>query len=338
MDTATKYNLAVIIPAFKPDFLAKTLESLIRQTDQQFSIYICDDASPADIESITRSVLGARPYTYKRFQNNLGRTALTKHWNRCVALADEPWIWLFGDDDLMDPGCVEAFNRFLETEGETTDLLRFDGWIVDEHDRVIEAFPVNLDNESWLEFAYGCLMGWRNSFIQQLVFRRSALQEAGGFLDLPLGFAADHAAIIAIGRPRRLRRVPGAGVYWRRSRKNIMSDRSFEVRKIKLRAICVFLQWLRTQLQKPREHLFAGDDAAFLRAMNHCLVTGILSEGFLSSLANWTLLLHTRGQVCERSRLSLLRSIAIAGLSDGVSGLGRAAQAVRRSPTLTDNS
>ena len=114
-----------------------------------------------------------------------------------------------------------------------------------------------------------------------------------------------------------------------------MSDSSFKARKAKLQAICLFLQWLRNQLHGPREHLFEGDDPAFLRAMNHCLVTGILSQGSLPALANWRLVLHTRTQVCQRSRLALMKYIAIAGLNEGMSSLGRAAQAALRRATAT---
>jgi glycosyltransferase involved in cell wall biosynthesis len=330
MDMLLPHELAVIIPAFKSDFLARTLKSLIQQTDQRFNIYVCDDASSADIQSITRSVLGERPHTYKRFESNLGGASIAKHWDRCVALVREPWVWLFSDDDLMDPGCVEAFYKFLETEGEVTDLLRFDGWIVDEHDKIIELFPTNLDGESWLEFAYGHLMGWRRSFMQQLVFRRDAFEKAGGFLDLPLGWSTDDAAIIAMGRQRPLRRIPGARVYWRSSRKNIAPDVSLKVRKSKLRADCLFLQWLRSQLQPPREHLFEGDDAAFVRAMDRCLVEQIMTNGSLPALANWRLLFHTRVQICEGSRFSLIKYIAVAGLSDSMSNFGRAARALVR--------
>jgi glycosyltransferase involved in cell wall biosynthesis len=334
VDTLVEQKLAVVIPAFKPDFLARTLESLVRQTDQRFNIYVCDDASPADIESITRSALGSRPYLYKRFENNLGGTSITKQWDRCVALVREPWIWLFSDDDLMEADCVKAFHRFLEAEGEMTDLLRFDGWIIDENDKITELFPHNLDKESWLEFAYGRLMGWRRSFMQQLVFRRSALQEAGGFLDLPLGWSSDDAAIIMMGRQRRLRRVPGARVYWRRSQKNLMPDFSLKARTKKLRAICLFLQWLRDQLQEPREHLFEGDDTVFLRAMDRCLVMAILGQGSLPALANWRCLLETRAQVCKGSRLSLMKYIAFLALSDGMKSLWKGARASLRSPSL----
>jgi glycosyltransferase involved in cell wall biosynthesis len=328
-----KLELAVIIPAFKGAFLARTLESLIRQTDQRFNIYVCDDASPENIESITRSVLGARSYVYKRFENNLGGKSISKHWDRCVALASEPWIWLFSDDDLMDASCVEAFYRLLETDGEATDLLRFDGWIIDEDDKIKELFPHNLDKESWLEFSYGHLMGWRSSFMQQLVFRRSALKAAGGFLDLPLGWSSDNAALIVVGRKRSLRRIPGARVYWRRSHVNIMPDRSLKARTYKLRATCLFLQWLRHQLEEPREHLFEDDDTAFLAAMDRYLVRAILISGSLPALANWSLLLETRGQVCEGSCLSSIKYIAAAGLSDGMSNFGKAARALlRQSP------
>jgi glycosyltransferase involved in cell wall biosynthesis len=333
MDAPANPNLAVVIPAFKADFLARTLESLLRQTDQRFSIYVCDDASAEDIKSITQSVLGARPHTYKRFENNLGSASIAKQWDRCVALTREPWIWLFSDDDLMDAGCVEAFYRFLDTEGDVTDVLRFDGWIIDENDKISQLFPHNFDKESWLEFAYGCLIGWRSSFMQQLVFRRSALEEAGGFLDLPLGLASDDAAIIAVGRRRSLRRVPGARVYWRHSRKNIMPDVSLKVRKKKLRAVCLFLQWLRSQLQLPREHLFEGDETAFIHAMDRCLVRAIISQGSLPALANWSLLLHTRRQVGEGSRFSLVKRIAVVGLNDALSKLGKAARALVRSST-----
>jgi len=331
MDILGKQKLAVIIPAFKPDFLARTLESLLQQTDQRFSIYVCDDASPADVQSITRSVLGTRPHTYKRFENNMGGASIAKHWDRCVALVREPWIWLFSDDDLMDERCVEAFYRFLEREGEITDLLRFDGRLVDEHGEITGLFAVHLDQESWLEFAYGRLMGWRRSFMQQLVFRRDAFEKAGGFLDLPLGWGTDDAAVIAMGQQRTIRRIPGAHVYWRSSRRNITPDRSLKVRKNKLRAICLFLRWLQSQLQAPREHLFEGDDTAFLRAMDRCLVEAILNQGSLPALANWSLLLHTRGQV-GGSRFSLLKCIAIAGLNDSMSNLGRAARTLVRAP------
>src|ERR1035438_3966662 len=146
------HKLAIVIPAFKGEYLAKALACLVRQTDQRFNIYVCDDASPADIEGIARVALGARSYAYKRFENNLGRVSLAKQWDRCVAVSNEPWIWLFSDDDLMDDNCVEAFYKFWENEGESADILRFGVWVVDADGKITAPFTVDLDTESWLEF------------------------------------------------------------------------------------------------------------------------------------------------------------------------------------------
>ena len=38
---------------------------------------------------------------YSTFDTNLGGVDLAGHWDRCIALAKEPVIWFFSDDDLM---------------------------------------------------------------------------------------------------------------------------------------------------------------------------------------------------------------------------------------------
>lgn len=325
-DNQKKNKLAIVIPAFKGDFLAKALACLVRQTDQRFSVYVCDDASPEDIAGITCSALANRPYIFKRFEKNLGGESLPRHWNRCLALAAEPWVWLFSDDDLMDDGCVAAFHNFLETEGETTDIIRFDARIVDEADRLIGLHMLNMERETWLEFTYGRLMGWRLSFMQQLVFRRSVFEQAGGFLDLPLGWYADDAAVIALGRYHPIRHISGAHVYWRRSGKNITPDRSLKMRRKKIRGVCLFLQWIRRQLDAPREQLFENDEPAFASAMDRFLVEQIMIEGALPALANWSLLARTRRETCQRRPLSLLKHIAVAALADSLSATGTLAK------------
>jgi glycosyltransferase involved in cell wall biosynthesis len=322
IDNSVK-QLAIIIPVFKPDFLAKALSCLSQQTDPRFNIYIGDDASPADIQSIAKSTLKGRSYIYRRFENNLGGKSLPQQWNRCVDLSNEPWVWLFGDDDTMDENCVEAFYKLLEKEKPAADILRFDSWIINESDKVIGLHTLHPDEESWLEFAYGHLMGWRRSFMQQLIFRRSAFEATGGFVDFPLAWSTDDAAVIAMGRKNKIRRIPNARVYWRSSGKNITPDKSLQKRKIKLRAVCLFLEWLEKQLQAPREHMFENDDAAFASAMDKFLVEQIMIEGARPALANWSLLKRTRHQICRGSQFSLLKYIIVAGANDFISFLGK---------------
>jgi hypothetical protein len=232
----------------------------------------------------------------------------------------------------MDEHCVEACLSVLKGKGETADVLRFDGGIIDEHDRTVDLLPSNIERESWLQFAYGYVTGWRHCFLQQLVFRRSALDRIGGFLDLPLGCITDFAATIALGRQNAIRRIPGPRVYWRQSQKNISPDRSIKIRKNKIRARCLFLQWLRDQLDTPREHLFEGDDAAFGRAMDRVLLQEILVQGALPSIANWRLLSQTRERVSGGERSTVIKVLANAAVTDSFSYIGRAARKLVGTP------
>jgi len=318
-------KLAIVIPAYKGDYLAKTLACLVRQTDQRFNLYICDDASPADIQGIARSALGTRPYIYKRFETNLGGKSIARHWNRCVTQVSESWVWTFSDDDLMDDNCVEAFYKSVESDSETANVLCFGLWVVDEDDKITAPVTIDLGQETWLEFAYSNLMGWCTTCVQNLIFRRSAFEKVGGFLDLPLGWRSDSATVIAVGRFGTIRQVRGPRVLWRSSRQHISSDSSFQAMNKKLQAACLFLQWFHDQLRTPREYLFAGDDAAFRSAMDRFLIQQIMNVGPLPALANWNLISSTRAEICQGSRLALLKYITLAAINDGLSVPGKAA-------------
>jgi len=320
--------LAVVVPAYKADFFAQALASLARQTDQRFNLYVCDDASPADIAGIAAKTLPTRQYMFRRFENNLGGTALARHWDRCVAMTDEPWVWIFSDDDVADENCVAEFYKLVEAEPEGADVLRFDAWIIDEHDKVTGLHVLNRDVESWLEFAYGLLMGWRRSFMQQIIFRRTIYDRAGGFLDQPLAWSTDDAALIAFGRLKPIRRIPHALLRWRCSDKNISSNRPQARRKQIVFAVCQFLQWLQKQLESPREHLFAGDDQAFRAAMDRYLIEQVMLCGGRAALANRGLIERTRAALGVGGRAALYKHIAAATAAETVTQAGDAVKSI----------
>ena len=89
-----KDALAIIIPAYKPDYLEETLESLTKQTNKDFKIYIGDDASPFYLENIVELFIDKLNIVYKKFDNNVGGYSLTKQWERCIEMSNEKWIWL----------------------------------------------------------------------------------------------------------------------------------------------------------------------------------------------------------------------------------------------------
>ena len=109
-------KLAIIIPAYKAMYLESTLNSFVSQTESNFNIYIGDDDSPEDIYSIVEKFRHKLNIEYIKFGENIGSKSLTKQWERCVEMSNEEWIWLFSDDDIASPHCVEVFYKTVNND------------------------------------------------------------------------------------------------------------------------------------------------------------------------------------------------------------------------------
>jgi glycosyltransferase involved in cell wall biosynthesis len=237
------HPLAIVIPAYKSAFLRQVLESIAGQTCRDFQVYIGDDASPEDIKDIVREFSGTLPIVYQRFDRNLGSVSLVKHWQRCISLSCEPWIWLFSDDDLMDENCVERFLQDLKLTQGRHDLYRFNTSSIDRSGRLLSENPLHPQNETGADFLVTRLQGGRTSTAQELIFSRDAYESVGGFPDFPLGWASDDAFIASLGSRKSIRVVPGARVQWRLSGRNISTNNTFAVSIKKLQACREFVEW-----------------------------------------------------------------------------------------------
>src|ERR1700733_4289836 len=147
MKNSLSTELAVVIPAYRAKFLEATLESIAAQTDKRFHVYIGDDASSEPIENVAKQFQGKISLTYRHFDENLGRTSLTKQWHRCIELSREPWVWLFADDDMMEPNCVASFYKTLEVSS-AFDVYRFNTIVVDGKNCPIRLNPPHPEQEN----------------------------------------------------------------------------------------------------------------------------------------------------------------------------------------------
>ena len=219
-NTHVSPNLAIVIPAYKGDFLEETLESVLSQTDTGYHVYVFNDASPDErIETIVRS-FGSRPnLTYIRFDTNMGQASLPGQWNRCIRHTDgERWVWLFSDDDVMDPDCVENFRKALHANPDNR-LFRFD--TVKFRDDILlkrNELPSQIFLETWLA---GKLDYRFESYVVEYIFERSLYDWIGGFPDFPLGWCADDWFWAQVMLHTDLITMPESLVYWRSSDCNI---------------------------------------------------------------------------------------------------------------------
>ena len=226
-------KLAVIIPAYKPDYLEEALHSLSRQTVSRFHTYVSDDGSPHCLNDIVQRHASSLHLTYRRFDENLGRCDLAAHWNRSVRFTTEPWVWLFSDDDVAEPECVESFFDALTTTSNGPVLYRFNTRVIDGSGSLIKACPCHPATEKSRDFVTSRLTFQRESFAVEYIFSRTAFDSSGGFVSFPLAWNSDDATWARLAGDTPIVTLAGPRVHWRKSGANISSTtRELEYSKL----------------------------------------------------------------------------------------------------------
>lgn len=238
--------LAIVIPAYKSEYLEQTLDSIYHQTSHDFSLYIGDDCSPYDLQSIVSKYETDLNIIYHRFDDNLGGRDLVAHWNRCVDLVESAeWIWLFSDDDIMEPRCVECFLRNAESFREAN-VVHFDIKIMDKSNNIIKKcppYPQWLTNATFFAELY---RGHISARMPEFVFKREALLKNKGFENYPLAWRADNASVIKLSNGSGIYTVAGKSscVLWRLSDNNISGKYDSNIIKIKNESTISFFNWV----------------------------------------------------------------------------------------------
>lgn len=241
-------KLAIVIPAFKKKFFDKTLKSFRGQTCKDFTIYIGDDASTENLEEIVREYRSYIHIVYHKFESNLGSADLVAHWERCIDLIrDEQWIWLFSDDDVVSPDCVDGFFETIKTyNGDSifNKVFRFNLNITDKDLNSIHKYetPTIFSVEYFLE-NYFISHEFTNRAVE-FIFSRSLYNEKGKFVNFPLAWGSDLATFLNLGQQGGFITIIRGEVFWRSSGDNISGsiDHSYETNKIDAYSQC-FL-WL----------------------------------------------------------------------------------------------
>lgn len=236
-------DIAIIIPAYKGRFLEKTLESIAMQTCRDFTLYIGDDSSRDDIYGIVSQFETRMDIVYHRFASNLGGTDLVAHWERCIALSSETWIYLFSDDDIMPQDTVSRIKTAIETYPDSR-FFRFRLGIIDGDDREVRCNPpFSGEISSGTEMMTDYFMGRNASAACEKVFHRSLFRKEF-FVHFPLAWCADVAIWYKMADSSGgVVNIDGEPVLWRNAEEsNISSSKGMDDRKA--RALVMFLEWL----------------------------------------------------------------------------------------------
>jgi hypothetical protein len=244
-------SIAVVVPLYKITFLEELLEALSHQGDSKFTVYIGSDNSSASADKLANSFNKNITLSYHRFTSRLGHIDLAGQWNRCVELiTNEEWIWVVPDDDVPSPNCIEEIRAATVVADEVgANVIHIPCVTID---RMGESLDERCDWPSVMdsgEFYLGQLKGTNSGMtLANIVYRRSAFDEAGGFISLPKAWGSDHATTLAVAAGGPVVTVPSAWLGFRMSGENISSDNSDGIEKLGARL--EFARWLGTRAPK----------------------------------------------------------------------------------------
>lgn len=233
-------QLAIVIPAYKATFLSAALDSIAEQTCQEFTLYIGDDCSPNHLEDIVCKYKDKVNLVYKRFESNLGGTDLVAQWERCIAMTQgEPYIWLFSDDDVMEPRCVEEFFN-LSKEDRDNYLIHFDINTINSKGDILKSHIPYPKVQTAKEYLDGKLFEKRCvSFVVEFVFSRALYNKCSGFQNFDLAWGSDFITWLKMaGECRGIKSISGekCRILWRSSDQNISPNKSKPILMRKLNA------------------------------------------------------------------------------------------------------
>lgn len=249
-------KLAIVIPAYKTDFIEDVFRAITNQTNTSFILYVFDDASPYEIKFIFDKYFANCSFArYHRFEENLGGKDLVGQWNRCIAnTTDEEWIWMFSDDDVMEPSCVaDFFNNFESISAH--DVVRFHWDMIDSDGKIIKRnskYPEIIDS---LTFFESLLCGKLDARLPEFIFRRSKLEEIGGFVNFDLGWRSDNASVIATAFPRGIFSINSSKVFWRQGRTNITCLDDVKIVKRKITSTLEYCNWIKAFFEDKKTKL-----------------------------------------------------------------------------------
>lgn len=215
-------RLAIVIPYFKIDFFENALKSLALQSNKHFNVYIGDDASSMPALALVQKYQNEFNCVFKRFDKNLGGTSLVKQWDRCISLtANEPWIMVLCDDDVLSENVVASFyENMTEIKENDIQVVKFASQIIDGSGAFISEKFTQPKLQDYATVFYKRFFENYRSSLSEHVFTRNAY-EKHGFRDIPFAWHADDFAWLDFSEFGKVFTINEASVYFRDSEVNI---------------------------------------------------------------------------------------------------------------------
>lgn len=184
-------KVSVFLPAYKEEFLAEAIRSILNQTFTNFEFLIVNDASPQDIQGVVE-IFDDDRIIYKENAENKGNKDLVGFWNQEMKQCEGEFLVIASDDDVYAPTYLQEMLLLADKYPES-DLFHCRIQFIDHKNNIIQIAQPALNFETQMDFIYQRLVWKRKQTLQEFMFRRSVLMDKGGIVSFPLAWASDSA-------------------------------------------------------------------------------------------------------------------------------------------------
>ena len=256
-------RFSFVIPAYKSEYLQVAIDSILQQTYIDFELIIVDDASPYHLESIVNQYNDNR-IVFHRNENNIGGKNLVSNWNKCIKYAKGEYVILASDDDIYSPFFLQQVDERIKDYPDV-DIIRSRVNRIDSDGIITDIEQIYKPFMPFSEFVFYWSKGIINC-IANYAFKRTALLEAGGFVDMPCAWYSDDITIVNMSF-NGIATTDDALFYFRTSDKSISWTFNKETIRKKWKANGMFYQWFNDTII-PRMRTLPQNDIEILYQKN----------------------------------------------------------------------
>lgn len=167
--------VSVVVPTYNHrDYLPQTLDSVFRQTLQDFEVIVVNDGSPDDTREVIRPWLEAGKIVYIEQENS----GASRARNRGLYRSRGKYIAYLDDDDLWPPDNLEKHVALMESNSDCVLVYGARACFTSMGDYIADKEPI--DHPSGWVYEPFLLRNWIQSPGQTLM-RTSIVQSLGGF-------------------------------------------------------------------------------------------------------------------------------------------------------------
>jgi glycosyltransferase involved in cell wall biosynthesis len=211
-------KISIVVPCFnQQEFIAETLDSVLRQTYQDWECIIVDDGSTDDSEAVIQRYAKS-DRRFKPFKKENGGVAVARNFGFAQATG-ELFVPLDGDDQIH-PDFLQRAVECFDTQPDT-DLVHCKAKRFGES-RKIWRLP---------QYSYEKLL-WQNMIVNTTMYRREAFFRSGGYSsEMVYGFE-DWEFYVRLLSPESKVRFVDAPLYLYRVKKSSRSTQLVELGKV----------------------------------------------------------------------------------------------------------